>query len=178
MKLTKTQKLTQKFRLIFFLTFFSLIGLNLTWQCGLQRGLLLTFLTWSFYILCLPLSNNAVITTAILRPFSRDAVRYAKFIPWAIALVLNVIVYIFVPYAYLMSATTFLLYRIIANPWPYWLIIITSGLGGLYSVYVVKNRRMLRHQFAQTIIFTLGAFTFVYLSYMELIIFFCAKTCA
>jgi hypothetical protein len=175
MVLTKFQKI----RFISFLSFFALISLNLMWHSGFKMGVLLGFLTWSFYVLCIPLSNNAIITTSVLNLFTSNAVRYAKFIPWIVAIFLNIIICIFVPYAYLMSATTFLLYRILSNPWPYWIILITSSLGGIYSVLVARGatRFVLLHGMARVVLFAIGVVTFFYLSYLELVIFFCAQTC-
>jgi hypothetical protein len=142
-------------------------------------GVLLGFLTWSFYVLCVPFSNNAIITTSILNLFTSNAARYAKLIPWVTALVLNIVICIFVPYAYLLSATTFLLYRILSNPWPYWVIFLTSALGGIYSVTIAQDseRFFILHGIARVFLFAVGVVTFFYLSYLELVIFFCASTC-
>jgi hypothetical protein len=172
-----TLSASQSIRLWIFLVIFSLISFNLVLSFGFLRGMLLTFLTWSFYCLCTPLSNSALITSKFLDLFTNVSLRYAKFIPWLFAIVLNIFIYLIAPYVYIMSATTFLLYRIISNPWPYWLIIVACALVGLYnSLFVYDRRFLLRHAFARTVLFAVGVVTFFYLSYVELVLFFCAST--
>jgi hypothetical protein len=172
MRLTKFQNI----RFLCFLSLFILIGLNLVLQYGVGRGMHLTFLTWSFYMLCIPIPNSAVATSFILNFFTSKSERYAKLIPWLIAVLLNIFTYFVMPYTYVMSATTFLLYRIISNPWPYWIIIVTSALSGVYGTYFMSKRWVARHFFAKSVLFALGIATFFYLSYVEIVILFCART--
>jgi len=175
-RITKSQKI----RFLIFLSFFGLTGTHLILEYGLAAGSHITLLIWSFFVLCIPVSSSAFITSSILKLFTRNYLRYAAGTVWLFALTLNIITYFSAPYAYLPYATTFLLYRIISNPWPYWLILFASSLAGLYNFLVFKSpyqQAFSRHSIAKTAITIAGLATFFYLSYTELIVFFFAQTC-
>ena len=164
-----------KTRFTFFSLFFGLTGTHFIWQRGLSRGVFLTILTWSFFVLCLPFfSGRPIITTGILKIFNRGRlpsiwILQPRPVRWLFAIVINILSVLAAPYIYLTSVTTFLLYRIISNPWPYWMIIFACALGGgFYSAKYLSARIALA---------LIGFATFAYISYFELVVFFFAQTC-
>jgi len=176
MKLT----LLQKIRFAFFLVAFGSIGGYLVLCMGPLRGFHLTLLTWSFVALCLPISSNGVLFSKIFSIATHHPIRYASAISWFFALSLNIFTYYVMPYSYVRSATTFLLYRILTNPWPYWLIIAASLAGSIYkAALAILNKKQLSFASATTraAIFMAAIAIFSYLSYTELIIFFYTQTC-
>jgi len=169
----------RKVRFLLFLSFFGLTGLHLITQFGTGRGIYITFLIWSFFILCLPSTGKPIITSAVLYFFTEKSYQYASLLRWLVAFIFNIFTYLALPYIYLTSATTFLLYRIISNPWPYWLIIFVSSLGGAYNALVIKSQShatRFGHVTIKTIFAIIGLFTFLYLSYFEIIIFLFSST--
>lgn len=167
-------------RFILFMLGFGSIGAYLISQYGFLRGTHLTMLTWSFCILCLPVTGSGTFSGALVYFFTRKSVRYPYIFAWLFALLLNLFSYFFAPYTYIMSATTFLLYRIISNPWPYWFIIGASALGSVYSTLLIESTQAHyrpKHLLAKSTLFAIGLATFFYFSYFELVVFFYAQTC-
>ncbi|MBU1007515.1 hypothetical protein KKA53_00315 [Candidatus Dependentiae bacterium] len=171
-------KKTEKTRLILFLSFFGITGTFLTIQWGLATGIYTTMLVWSFFVLCFPIPQSALITSRTISLVTKKSLLHAGVIVWIIALSLNIVTYLAFPYIYMKTNTTFLLYRIITNPWPYWLIIGTSTLGGIYKAIAIKsttNLRLFWHVTTKAILFFIGVTTLFYLSYNEIIILLVAK---
>lgn len=183
----QNQMISPTVRFLIFLIFFGLTGAHFTNQFGLPFGIYLTVLTWTFFILCLPLTGKPVITSAILAIFSNRANNPRWYtnphsVRWFAAALINIVTYIVAPYTYLTSVTTFLLYRIISNPWPYWMIIFASSLNEIYSAittspHSIFRQGIFRHATAKAVLMTIGFVTFFYLSYHELVVFIYSKTC-
>ena len=176
----------QKIRFLSFWTFFFTTILLFTKQFRIPTAIHITLLLWSFFVLCVPIPSNPLLTTKFLQFFTKRATLYAALITWLGAALLNVYTYFSMPFIYITSATTFLLYRIISNPWPYWIIIGTSSLAGMYKIFFLqphcslmpKKEPLFFHKFAKTALICLGLATFFYLSYLELVVFLFANTCA
>lgn len=169
-----------KFRLFSFLFFFGLTGTYFVLDSGLKTGLHLTLLVWSFFVLCIPFPRGAQILSSVIDLFTTRSIHYARFATWLLAILINALTYLTAPYLYVSSMTTFLLYRILSNPWPYWLIIFTSALASIYSALITPsnaNTFSLRHAAIKSMFIAIGLITFFYLSYTEMIVFLYAKTC-
>lgn len=169
----------QRIKFLLFLCFFGFTGTHFILQRGLGRGLYLTLLTWSFFVLCIPFSGRPLITSFLLNWFTNIPAHYAGLVRWLAAIGFNLFTYIVFPYIYLTSATTFLLYRVITNPWPYWIIIFASSLAGLYTIVVTSLNRSPSHPkdtLARALLLATSVLTFFYLSYSEIIIFLYSKT--
>lgn len=163
---------TEKLFLILFLFFFGITGYSFIKDCGTLSGLYLTVLTWSFFVLCLPTPRHATITSLILQKCTSRSTIHAGAIIWLAAILINIFTYAAIPYVYLASKTTFLLYRIISNPWPLWIIIGTSSLVGFYNFFLLDsyNMHLLRHKIAKLSLTVAALAIFFYLSYIELIV--------
>lgn len=175
----------EKLKFSLFLSFFGLTGFHLISQFGVIKGLHITLLTWSFFLLCLPFSGRPIITSTIFYFFSKNSLypnRFDTFVRptrWFFAVVLNICTYIATPYTYLSSATTFLLYRILSNPWPYWTIILVSSFGSFYDKIVGTNRHLAvqpKHIFVKIALAIFAIAIFFYLSYLEIVVFLFSKT--
>lgn len=180
-------KRSRRIRLLIFFLFFGLTGLHLSVQHGTIPGIFMTVLTWSFFVLCLPVTGKPVIIGKLLAPMSRKHLYSVPwylnsyFVRWSLALLVNGFTYIVLPYIYLTSVTTFLLYRIMTNPWPYWMIIFVSSLGSIYERLIARpelESLQFRHLLVKGFFILLGFGTFIYLSYSELVIFIFSQTCA
>lgn len=169
---------TQKINLVLFFLFFGLTGTFFSLECGLPSGLFLTALTWSFFILCMPTPKNAIITSFFVKLFTNKEFFYIKLIPLAAAILLNIFTYFTIPYVYLTSVTTFLLYRIISNPWPYWIIIMASSLIGIYNALTIHiNTNTATNMVIKFMLAAIAITVFFYFSYIELVLFLYTKTC-
>lgn len=108
--------------------------------------------------------------------------QYAEIISWVSALVLNVHSYHTAPHMYLKVqgqymtlGTPYLLYRIISNPWPYWLIIFSCAITMLFRTFarnVVKKRSAFQYYFINVGLIALSLFLLFKLTYQEWIIIF------
>jgi hypothetical protein len=136
---------------------------------GFTNGVYIAALMWSFFILCVPGSSSGFILT----PFwmlTGYYPAYGELFIWSIALTFNIYTLHQTPHVYGISTNTHLLYWILTHPWPYWIIIATCTLGTLYRTFIgrhlVKKRRFL-HYLLNSILFTLGFFVLIYLSYHQ-----------
>ncbi len=162
MNLTKGQIVS----LFSFLFFFILTGVLSIIDQGFFYGLYVTTLIWTFFVLCMPMPRNGALTKSVMGIFTSRALQKAGLISWGIALGFNLLTTIFAPYLYVSSVTTFILYRVVSNPWPHWIILFSSLLPSFFKHIILK------------ILFSICALAiFVYFSYIELIIFLYAKTC-
>ena len=104
-------------------------------ELGLSNGILVTFLTWSLFVLCTPIADAGFLLDFPIRLFTRLRMIHSELIVWTIALSMNFFVLLFYPGVY---AKTFLLHLfkiILTTPFPYWLIIIISAMGTFLSIY-------------------------------------------
>ena len=150
----------------------SLFALYIVLLFGLHRGLHIAALLWSFFVLCVPYGSSGI----LLSPFRRATrlrLQYADIVLWAIAVGLNVYTYFFARQIYLKSISTHLLYQIISNPWPYWLIMAICIFGMIYRLFIAPDamkRSMVLHYLLNGFLVAAGFATLGLLTYQELII--------
>ena len=150
----------------------SLFALYIVLMFGLHRGLHIAALLWSFFVLCVPYGSSGI----LLSPFRRATrlkLQYADIVLWIVAVCLNIYTYSFSRPIYLKSISTHLLYQIIANPWPYWLIIAVCILGMIYRLFIaadIMRRSFVLHYLLNGFLVAAGFATLGLLTYQELII--------
>lgn len=170
----------EKIYLYIFTIFFLLTGTHSVMQKGFILGAYQTILIWSFFVLCLPIPRTGIVTSKIIRLITGKRIKSTGTAVWSCALAFNLITYASMPHMYLGSLTTFLLYRILYTPWPFWLILILSISVGLYNSFFVRipeYKNFFRHRVARTVLFSLSIITFGYLSFIEIVVFLYSKTC-
>lgn len=104
---------------------------------GLLQGIYTASLVWSFFILCIPATHGKVIIGFPLYVITRERY-YPEIFLWFMAIGLNIFTYLWAPNYYTHSIISSLLYRIIAIPNPYWIIIAVSALGTFYN-YAMRS---------------------------------------
>lgn len=102
---------------------------------GLKNGFLVSIISWSFFVLCTPVADAGFLLDFPVRVISGFRMVYSEIIVWFIAIFVNILSLTFFPQIYSKTILLYLLYYIITQPFPYWGIIILSGIGTFFSVY-------------------------------------------
>lgn len=139
---------------------------------GLVEGLLVGFLTWSFYILSFPAAHGYYAFGSFGR-FIGQKNWHTEPVMLLLAIGLNVISCILFRPFYRSTFFTIHLYRIISKPNPYWLMIAISALGSLYPYLVGEHQFKLHYKYHRNVrwmLILIGIFSFFYFSYCDLIV--------
>ena len=131
-----------KHPLIKFSAIFVLIiayGLYAARSHGLKNGFLISFLSWSFFVLCTPVADAGILIDLPMRLITGIKMLYSEMMVWTIAISLNIFVHTYDRTLYQKTILLSLFKHIIDNPFPYWLIILLSALGTYLSVYVADK---------------------------------------
>lgn len=124
----------------FIIVFLFLIYLIFTTQTyGLEDGFLIGFLTWSFFVLCTPISDAGILIDFPIELLTGIKMIYSEIIVWIIAIGLNVFTYFKIPEIYNSNVLLSLFKHIIEEPVPYWAIIIFSFFGTFLSLYIADS---------------------------------------
>lgn len=154
------------------ITFISFGSFYLIATHGPKQGTLLALLIWSAYVLCIPGAHGQLLLGFPLRIITSRPIFTEPFF-WSLAVATNIFAYFFAPYAYYQTIPTYLLYRIIANPNPYWLIFLVSALGTFFTFMINEDTmhiKSYRNKIIRHLLILSGLLTFLYLSHQELII--------
>ncbi len=162
--------------LIIFISYFIYVSLKF----GVKEGFLVAWLTWSFFVLCTPIADAGLLLDFPLRLITGIRMLYSEIGVWIIAISLNIYNLLFNPEIYHKTLLLHLLYYILTNPWPYWLIIILSCIGTFMSIYfgdelldVVFHKeraKYFKHKLKYEIIVFLALFSLVLTLYKFLLL--------
>ncbi len=125
--------------LIKFLLIVSIIVAYFLWmsaQYGLDQGLLITLLTWSFFVFCTPIADAGFLLDFPLRVLTGIRMLYSEVLVWIIAAIINMYSLSFNSQIYETMTILTLFKKILTTPIPYWSIIILSAMGTFLSVYL------------------------------------------
>ncbi len=139
----------------------------------IKTAIISLFLSWSFLILCIPLSHGKIILGVPFKLFTGKVFLYPEVFMWILAVILNIIVYINIPRIYFSTFINHLLLRVISTPWPYWLALFLCALATSYKFLIgAKNfkAKKIRHNIVRFTLIIISLTTFIYFSYNELII--------
>ncbi len=145
---------------------------------NLQTGGVASALTWSFFVLCTPIADAGFLLDFPLRLLFGIRMILSEIAVWAIAITINLISLQYFPEYYQTTKLTILFHAILTHPYPYWSVILISGLGTFLSIRfgdelmdVIHHKdRKIFHQHAFThelIIFVF--FILIFIGYYELI---------
>jgi hypothetical protein len=119
------------FVLLIFLGYFSFVS----FKYGLDMGLLVTFLTWSFFVFCTPIADAGFLFDFPIRLITKIKMIYSEIFVWLIAILINIYSFLKNPEIYQITHLLKLFQHILENPFPYWGIIFISVMGTFLSVY-------------------------------------------
>jgi hypothetical protein len=106
----------------------------LTLHFGAATGVILIFLTWSFFVLCTPIADAGFLLDFPLRFFLGVRMIISEMLVWVLAISGNIVILIFNGDEYQKTFLTRLFYKILTTPNPYWIIIVLSGIGTFLSI--------------------------------------------
>lgn len=106
----------------------------LSYEYNLLTGGIAAILTWSFFVLCTPIADAGFLLDFPLRLLFGIRMFVSEIAVWVIAILINLIsLYYFTEY-YETTKITKIFYAILTNPYPYWSVILLSGLGTFLSI--------------------------------------------
>lgn len=117
------------------LTIFIAYFIFVAWKFGVANGLLVSFLTRSFFVLCTPIADGGLLIDFPVRVATKIKMIHSEIIVWVIAISLNILAKIYQPEAYQSTVLLKLLDHIISQPWPYWSVILISSIGTFLSIH-------------------------------------------
>ncbi len=131
-------------------------------EYGLEHGLLVTLLTWAFFVTATPIADAGFLVDFPVRLLFHLPMRKSELIVWLIAGVSILATLLLNPAVYQLTPLLQLHYSILTHPWPYWLIISLSALGTFLSLTLademldsLEEHHFTRREAVLLIIFTL-----------------------
>ena len=122
-------------KFILVLLLFSIYLLFVIHKFGIQQGIFVTILTWSFFVLCTPIADAGFIIDFPLRLITQIRMFHAEMIVWGIAISLNLYTFFLHPIVYTKTNILTLFFNILARPFPFWGIIAISLVGTFISIH-------------------------------------------
>ncbi|GER08827.1 hypothetical protein GCM10007972_27780 [Iodidimonas muriae] len=151
----------------------------LSWKFDVGTGGLVVLLTWSFFVLCTPIADAGFLLDFPLRLLFGIRMFVSEIVVWGIAISISAVGLLFARDAFQKTMITSLLEKILTTPYPYWGIIVLSGVGTFLSIRfgdelmdVVEHRdRILHHKhgFTHTVIVYGGILLLIIVGYHHLL---------
>jgi hypothetical protein len=171
-------EISSKLKSLFFIipiSFLILLFLSFYLNHNFTTSITATFITWSFYIICVPAYHGKYILGIPYKFLTGKKFLYPERILWGSALIFNSIIIFKYNSFYETTIITNLFYQILSTPWPQWLIIFVSAIGTFYRS-IIGYEKYYKYKYInysiRTILVILGILTLLFLSYNELIILF------
>lgn len=122
----------KRFLLVLAVSIFYFIFVSL--EYGLSNGLIVTFLTWSFFVFCTPIADAGFLLDFPVRLIAKIRMIYSEVCVWIISFLLNAYFITFNPDIYERTMLLRLFKHILLHP-IFWTIIILSAIGTFMSIY-------------------------------------------
>lgn len=123
---------------------------------GADEGILIAWLSWSFFVFCTPIADAGLLIDLPVRLLTRIRMLYSELLVWTAAALLNAYAYAYQPQVFDATELLKLFRHIVTDPWPFGLIILLSAVGTFASIVfgdevmdvaLHKHRRLhLRHR--------------------------------
>ncbi len=118
--------------MVFFIVL--LYFLYVSFHFGWKYGIVITLLTWSFFVLCTPIADAGLLLDFPLRVLLGIRMIKSEMAVWAFAITLNIFFLTFNPEVYNTTVLLQLFYHILTTP-SYWIIIVLSAIGTFLSIH-------------------------------------------
>jgi hypothetical protein len=112
---------------------------------GIRDGLIISITSWSFFVFCTPIADAGILLDFPMRLITGIKMIYSEIIVWIIAISINIFVFFNNPSIYDKTILLALFKHILDTPFPYWIIIILSGIGTFLSIYIADNLIGVKH---------------------------------
>lgn len=106
----------------------------LSFKFDMLTGGVASLITWSFFVLCTPVADAGFLLDFPLRLLFGIRMVVSEVAVWAIAIGINAFAISFAPRYYDTTLLTTILHKIILTPYPYWAIVVLSGIGTFLSI--------------------------------------------
>lgn len=106
----------------------------LSFQYDLVTGGIAALITWSFFVLCTPIADAGFLLDFPLRIIFGIRMIISEIVVWAIAIIINLLAFSIWPEYYQTTVLTQLMHAILVTPYPYWAVIVLSGIGTFLSI--------------------------------------------
>ncbi len=104
------------------------------YKFGVQDGLAVTALTWSFFVFATPIADAGFLVGFPLRLLLGIRMLSSQIGVWVVALLMNVLALTVDSGIYSKTPLLELFHKILATPWPLWSILIISAIGTLVTI--------------------------------------------
>ena len=164
-----------------FFLLLALIGGYFAYLCyefDVLTGGVSALLTWSFFVLCTPVADAGFLLDFPLRLIFGIRMLISEIVVWIIAILANLLTLKYAVSYYDTTLVTKLLKQIILTPYPYWGVVLLSGMGTFLSirfgdelmdVFHHRDRAFFHsHQFKHELVL-IAFFIFAIFGYFELI---------
>ncbi len=133
LKYTETRRLLLK-KFLTVITIFFLYFIFITLKYGIEQGISITLLTWSFFVFCTPIADAGILLDLPIRLSTGLRMVKSEVLVWIFALTINLYSLTFRPELYETTIILKVFKQILLNPYPYWSIIILSAIGTFLSI--------------------------------------------
>lgn len=139
---------------------------------GFEAGLHIGLLTWSMYILCVPVAHGRFVFGVPTYVLTKKKI-YPELFLWVLAVSINILTLAFMPDIYQTAIFTHFLYLLLTNP-HYYAIFVFSFFAMLYRPYIKPAIPISRwsHAIIRHVILLVGLLLFFYMAHQEFIIVF------
>ena len=121
-----------KFLAVFFIFFAYFVFVSVKY--GVSQGFLVSWVTWSFFVLCTPIADAGFLIDFPLRLFLKIRMIISEVFVWGLAISLNVATLVVYPEVYSKTSILKLFRHILENPWLLLSIVILSATGTFLSI--------------------------------------------
>jgi len=145
----------------------------LSWKFDFATGGTVALLTWSFFVLCTPVADAGFLLDFPLRILLGIRMFTSEIFVWVIAIVINALALFFARDVYQTTFLTSMFEKILVTPWPYWSIILLSGIGTFLSIRfgdelmdVMSHKERAyhhKHGFTYSLILYSGVFVLIFI---------------
>jgi len=120
----------------FFLLCFVLVSyfLYLNSQYDVMTSGITAALTWSFFVLCTPIADAGFLLDFPIRLLFGVRMLVSEMVVWFFAIAVNIVSLIYFSDYYETTKLTHLMHIIVTTPYPYWSIVLLSGIGTFLSI--------------------------------------------
>jgi hypothetical protein len=126
------KQVSYKFFLLCFVLAAYFFYLNV--QYDVMTSGITALLTWSFFVLCTPIADAGFLLDFPLRLLFGIRMLVSEIAVWTVAIVANIVSLNYFSGYYETTELTRLLHTIMTTPYPYWSIVILSGIGTFLSI--------------------------------------------
>ena len=121
-------------KFILVLVIFVLYFFFITFKYGASAGVFISILTWSFFVLCTPVADAGFLIAFPLRLVLNIRMLTSQIVALIFATILNIYTFFIIPQTYDKTFLLKMFKNILAQPIPFWSIILLSFIGTILSI--------------------------------------------